>query len=53
MKSQSIWDRNSIDGVSCRKVNKTEKADRVPFKEKEIKQILGNKEWENQEAAAN
>jgi integrase len=40
MRSQGIWDYNPFEGVSRRKVKKTEKADRVPFKEEEIKLIL-------------
>ena len=40
MRSQGIWDSNPFEGVSRRKVKKTEKADRVPFKEEEIKLIL-------------
>ena len=40
MLKQGIWSINPFDGVSRRKVKKTEKADRVPFNEEEIRQIL-------------
>ena len=40
MLKQGFWSINPFDGVSRRKVKKTEKADRVPFNEEEIRQIL-------------
>jgi integrase len=40
MVKQCTWSVNPFDGVSRRKVKKTEKADRVPFNEEEIQHIL-------------
>jgi integrase len=40
MYKQGIWAINPFDGVSRRKVKKTEKQDRVPFTEDEIRLIL-------------
>jgi integrase len=40
MVKQGHWTINPFDDVSRRKVKKTEKTDRVPFNEEEIRQIL-------------
>ncbi len=40
MLKQAFWTINPFDDVSRRKVKKTEKADRVPFNEEEIRHIL-------------
>ena len=40
MYKQSIWSANPFDGVSRRKVKKTEKQDRTPFSEEEMRLIL-------------
>jgi len=40
MLKQGIWPINPFEGVSRRKVKKTEKQDRVPFTEEEIRLIL-------------
>jgi len=40
MVKQNIWTVNPFDGVSRRKVKKTEKQDRIPFTEEEIRLIL-------------
>ena len=40
MVKQNIWTVNPFDGVSRRKVKKTEKKDRIPFTEEEIRLIL-------------
>lgn len=40
MLMKKYWNLNPFEGVSRRKVKKTEKADRIPFSEDEIKLIL-------------
>ncbi|OYW75392.1 MAG: hypothetical protein B7Z27_08790, partial [Sphingobacteriia bacterium 32-37-4] len=40
MLMKKYWNSNPFEGVSRRKVKKTEKADRIPFTEDEIKLIL-------------
>lgn len=40
MVKQGTWSVNPFDGVSRRKVKKTEKQDRIPFTEEEIRLIL-------------
>jgi integrase len=40
MVKQGVWSVNPFDGVSRRKVKRTEKSDRKPFTEEEIRQIL-------------
>jgi integrase len=40
MVKQNVWTGNPFDGVSRRKVKKTEKKDRIPFTKEEIRLIL-------------